>query len=688
MHRTFVRLLFTIVSCLLPITVGWSQETSEPQVRAEGRLVGRIWHTKVQFEKGFEFLNSVRDELEIPQSPVMVMMSPPGVSLGPGAIRGTKQPMVIEMKGTLFFLQTKPEVSLNNPISFQLVGSLEEFQRLVREQGSLMGPAAEVLGEDDRFEVKLDFSKLLAQSAPAVASEDSSEDAPKVRQTFSIVVTSRVEAGKSEDSKDDGSPPMPPASMSTFYRYVDGIMYSSRTSALQTILLPNQESLKLSDEDASHDLYADFDFTEVPNELKRIFWTALETQASVWLQRFDNEALGDYSLRRAMSEGRLELVKTALFDVDRVQFSLNLASEQTEPITSRLRIRARRNSPLAEMLGTIGNNRSQLAILQDQQSPLVVSGTLNLPQLMRPFAAAFVNSISLKIKEAASETPGAEILIDDLMTPLQSSADIGLLDSAFCLRGNVESGLIPCGGIRMENAEQFLSALEPLLQITFPADKLRVTREQVGDDRILNISADSAVVPIAGSAVPVQLHLTARGSWLWFTIGDERATQVLHELTMTSEDAPEPSGQATPFLIRFQLSKWMGMTDDALSRIPQQVVVELEKWLGRVTAPKMAVRINGSDVKQNSETEESFTSYAAKLFKPDNSDFELKVRTADEEMVVDARLGTSLVKFAVAQFVESQSRMFKNMKVDFAPLGKDGVRSSTISIGVGGSKGK
>lgn len=686
MIRRLVRFLVVLASCLLQANTSWSQESGEPEAVAEGCVVGRIWHTKLQFDKGFEYLNQVREELEIPQSPVMVMMSPQGLSLGPGTMRSGKEQPAIEMKGTLFFLQTKPEVSLNNPISFQSIGSLEEFQRLVQEQGQMMGPAAELIGENDRFEVKVDFGKLMSAAPPDVPQEDSSEDPPKTRKSIAIVMSSRVDVGEPGVSGETAMPALP-TRMSTYHRYVDGIMYSSRSRALQTVDLPNQESLKISDEDAAHHLYADFDFREVPSELKRTFWTALETQASVWLQRFDNEAAGDYSLRRAISEGRLELVKAALFDVDRVRFSLQLADDQTSQITAKLRITARENSLLAETLSTIGRNRSQLNVLQDEQSPLVVSSTFTLPESVRPFGAAFVNSIGLKLKEAASGTPGAEVLIDDLIQPLRDSAANGLLDGAFSLRGDVESGLIPCGGIRMENAEQFLSSLEPLLQVTSASEKLTVTREQVGDYRMVSIRANKVDIPVAGSTIPVQLHLAATGSWLWFTVGGDRATQSLHELVQGSNDNLRQSDQATPLLVRFHLSKWLGTTEDGISRIPQQLLTELEKWLGKVTAPRMAIRINGADVQQDSAGEDAFTSYAAKLFKSDNSDFELKIRTADQEMVVDASLGTSLVKFAVAQFVDSQSRMFSNMKLDFAiPAGAEGKASRTISIGIGGSK--
>ena len=79
----------------------------------------------------------------------------------------------------------------------------------------------------------------------------------------------------------------------------------------------------------------------------------------------------------------------------------------------------------------------------------MVSSSFSLPEILRPVAASFFGSLGLKLKDAASETPGAEVLIDDLIKPLQDSALGGMMDSAFCLRGQVETGLVPCGVVRM-----------------------------------------------------------------------------------------------------------------------------------------------------------------------------------------------------------------------------------------------
>lgn len=95
-------------------------------------------------------------------------------------------------------------------------------------------------------------------------------------------------------------------------------------------------------------------------------------------------------------------------------------------------------------------------------------------------------------------------------------------------------------------------------------------------------------------------------------------------------------------------------------------------------------------MKQPNSDSDSFTSYAAKVFKPESSELELKVRTASREMVVDLSVGTALVKFGIAQFLESQNRIFKGMNFEFGPgSGAPGSSGSrTIKIGVGGAKRK
>jgi hypothetical protein len=452
-------------------------------------------------------------------------------------------------------------------------------------------------------------------------------------------------------------------------------MYACRSSILQHIELPNRESLKLNDEEMANDLYADFDLTEVPEEFKRIFWSAVESQAGVFLQRFDNEEEGDYSLRRVMSEGRLEILRAIMFDVDRARFSLVLPKVATDPITARLNVSARDSSLLAATLAELGRNPSQLNVLHDDESALVVASSLSLPDFLKPFGAAFVDSLGMKLRQATSELPAADFLIDGMMEPLTATMTSGRMDSAFCLRGTVESGLVPCAGLRLENAESFLSSLQTFLQVIEGSDHLHVSTDKIGEFELMSLHVDDAWIPIAGQTIPLQVNVCATGSWVWMTAGGEQSVEMLRDLVHNSESNVAANGQAVPLLIRFRLNQWLGEGTDSLSRIPQQALMAFERWLSQATRPKMSISINGSSVPAEAGVDgPEFTSYAAKSLHPENSEFELRVRSADREVVVDVRAGMDLIRFAVAQFLHSQSQMFKG--VDFQMVAPGGGKSS------------
>ena len=689
MHR-FNRWIRVALCCTV-IAAGimpacFAQESdAESAVRPEGRIVGKVWHTRIDFAQSFQFMRSVSEELGIPQSPLMMMGGPGRVGMamntlrGPGAVRvppeiiGDGAADIVDVKGTLFLLQTRPTVNLENYVSFRSIGSDDDFLRAVTAAKNQMGAAAELIGEGHFYEVKVNFERLMAQPQTAQSAPGEDGEAPKQMRTFSIVISSKIETSDADPNSDAAAPAPPsmPVSMSTYYRYADGILFECRSSILEHIDLPNCENLKLNDEEAANDLYADFDLTEVPSEFKRIFWSAVESQAGVFLQRFDHEAEGDYSLRRVMSEGRLEILRAIMFDVDRARFSLVLPKVASDPIIARLNVRARDNSVLAATLAELGRNPSQLKVLQDEESALVIASSLSLPDFLKPFGSAFVNSLGMKLRQATSELPSADFLIDGMMEPLTSTMTSGRMDSAFCLRGTVESGFVPCAGLRLEDAESFLNSLQTFLQVTKASDHVHVSTDKIGDFELMSLHVDNAWIPVAGQTIPLQVNVCATGSWVWITVGGERSVAMLRDLVQNSETNVAANGQAVPLLIRFRLNQWLGEGTDSLSQIPQQTLMAFEQWLSHATRPKMSISFNGSSVPAEVRVDKAeFTSYAAKALHPESSEFELHVRSADRELVVDARAGMDLVRFAVAQFLHSQSQMFKGINFQMmAPSG-------------------
>ena len=677
-----------LLTCFSSAVVAQEQQSDGP---VDGRIVGKVWHTGVPFNQSFQYLQKLREELGIQQGPMVMMMRGP-VSMGPGTfspVSADKQP---EMKGTLFFLQTLPEPSLNNPISFELIGDEKAFESRIQQELASRGAIAELIGEDDRYEIKLDFSKLNMTSV--VRQPDTKDSKPAQVQTFSITIAADLSGdsdGAITEKNDKSDFPQMPKSVSTYYRYVDGIIYSSQSKALHSLELPTRDSLMLDDQQAGHDLYADFDLREIPVELKRAFWATLEASASTFLQRFDNEAISDYALRRAIGEGKLELLRAGLFDIDRVRCSLSLSPDGLQPFQGQLRITARENSLLARSLDAVSHQNSQLSSLKSTESPLVLASTLRLPEWTQPFAAGFVESLRLKLRAAAGGDDGSGVLVDNLMQPIADSVTAGILDTAVSLRGSVKDGLIVAGGLRLQNAEHFLTSIESLLLIHGGQTGISVSRSTVADYQAISIRSDALEVPVANSTTPVNVHMVATGSWLWFTSGgdpalstsaEDPAFQTLSDLVSQSSADSKRTGEAIPLLIRFRLDQWLGETNQNFSQIPQQMLTSLEKWVSEATTPRMvSISVNGKAVDQKKNEQPSFNSFAAKIFRPETSELEIALRTAPRELVIDATVGTAVAKFFAAQYIDSQDRMFRNIPMQISL--PSGIKSKTQQIRIG-----
>ena len=662
----------TLLIALLPVAVLAQDASTAPEnAIASGRIIGRVWYVGVRPEDSFGWLQKVREELQVPQSPIMINTVGRSMSglIGPRILRNGKQPQSDEkpqLSGVLFVLETRPEITLGNPISFEFCESLEKFTELVKQQQSMMGPMAELSGEDSQYTLKLNL-----RAAPTLSTgPPQGSDAPKETRSISIVIAADV---TSESGAPAGKPAPIPTSIETHFRYYDGVMYSSRSNAVFSLNLPDRQSLQLEDENAGLDLFADFELSQIPPEFRTAFRSALESQVSTFLQQFDSEQDGEYALRRVLAEGRFELLKSALFDVDRVRFSLKMSPAPGQPVVSRLRVQARPGSPLAAGLSLITSRSSQLSALHDKQSPLLVAGTLAIPEALRPFGLALTESVALRLKETTSELPSAAVLIDEIAQSFRQSVESGVLDGAVCLRGTVADGLIPCAAVRLEAAESFLNALELLLQVTAARDYVTVKPGTAGSYRMLTITAEDAPIPFTGARLPLQLHIAATGSWLWLTLGNDRALTQLQELTSASEESLSQNASAVPLRIRMNLDGWLGKAADPMSEVPAKWLETVERWLKAKTAPRFAAfSINGQNVTGERNEPPSFNSYSAKALKSGDAGFDFTVRTAGSELLAEVEFGRGLANFAVAQFLDAQSRMFEGVKFQFSTSGGQG----------------
>ncbi|MFZ9091270.1 MAG: hypothetical protein ACO3FE_14415, partial [Planctomycetaceae bacterium] len=501
---------------------------------------------------------------------------------------------------------------------------------------------------------------------------DKDPDGEKPKQVVRMSIVMSAGSGGEISAKGGNEFKLPP-SISTYFRYQDGMLFSSQTAALHTLELPAAETLEPDEEVVSEDIAAELDFTRIPREFKQSFWTELERQASVFLQQWDNEAPGEYSLRRVIAQGRLEVLRRVMFDLDRVRFQLTFSDGGEVPIASQLRLTARENSVLAAFLQAISNRGTQLTVLQEEESPLVVASTLAIPDSLRPFLGAFVASLNTRVGEYATDLPAAQVLVAELADSLQRTVETGFVDAAVSLRGTVADGLIPCGGVRLESAEKFVDSLELLLQVLDSERQLIVSRSGEEDD-VVSIRVSPLQIPFAKEKLPLQLNLVGRGNWLWMTVGDREAVDLLESLVHESEESLDITGRGTPLLVRMKLNHWLGETEDPLSSLPAALIRAAEELIQERSQPRMMISLNGEDVSMKAEPDKTeLNSLAEKSLQPQQSDLELTVRSANRELLVELTAGAGLPRLAAGQYLQAQSRVFRKFSFNGGSLKLNGV---------------
>lgn len=650
---------------LLPAAPGFAQEETADPSKAKGKVIGRLWHSQVNSLSMMNYMQGVGQEIGLPQSPIMMFAG--GIGTGASMLGNDDQ---ADLKGTLIFLETFPQAGTPRFISFRKVKDQAEFEKFVRTQSSQLGPMGELIGADDKYEVKMNLSRI-----PLAVNEAGGEPADGEPQQFRIEIRSEIRLGDGPEPEQEVSLP---DSFSTFYRYHDGIMFSGQMKALHFIDLPAADSMLPDEKFEGSDIHGVFELAEVPQHLKQLLWVSLKAETETWMQRFDNEATGDHALRHVLGQGRLELLKAAMFDVDTAEFFVRFPGKEETAVKASVSIEARRGSRLADTLQQLNRTPSRLGVLREESSPFVLSTTLDLPEWGQPIATEFVNSLKTKMQEAAADE-SVNQLVEDLFAPVLQATTDRDLDAAVRMEGDFESGMVLCGGLRLPDAEQFQSTLETLLLLQ-SGDGLSAVRTKLGDADAITVSLDSVQPAFAESSVPVQIVFVGRGSYLWFAAGGDNAADVLTSQLDGESRVLDSQVRAMPLMVRMRLSQWFGDQQTGVSTLPSQMVDAFERGMADLFSPmfNMSMNVNGSNV---APKKAAFTGYARKLLKPETGDFEVRLETRGRSLSLNAEVGTGVAKFLVAQYAAAQNQMFSGLNFSFDGGEVQGGTIRSIRIG-------
>lgn len=653
--------------------------------KVRGKVIGRIWHTDVSGAQFFAYTRQLSNELQLPSSPIMMMMGGAG-GMGRGLMNGLNETTgggQVKVKGTLLFLESAPQAGTPHLVSFQSVKDEAAYLKIVKSQAGAMFGGSELIGENDRHEVRLNLMQL-GNFGGNSENEDEGEDG-KSHESMSFTIRIGSSSSSDEDTQPSTDIVNMPSSISTFYRYHDGFMFSGRLDAIHTMNLPAGKTLMQTSEEAAVDVRAEIDLREVPRLLKQQLWTGLQTKAMTYLQQFDNEKAEDHAVRSALGKGRLELLKAAMFDVDKVSFSTRFSKEAAQPIKLKLKVEAREESMLATTLAAVGRSRSSLKKLRDEDSPLMVSSTIALPDWLQPVAVNFSKSVQAKLKESADDE-STSLLLDQVFHPINDTLGKGVLDAVVSMNGEPTTGATLVGGLKMLESEDFQTALETLLVIQPMSDGYRLSQSKAGSQPVLTLSTTAAFEK-GSEPIPVTIHLAGSEGYLWFAVGGDSALEVLKQHLEQSKSFVTSSSMARPLEVRLKLSQWLGSENEGFSKLPQELLEQAERLFSSLSSQGQSVSMSVNGKAQKLNTKSEFKSYASEVLGAEGSDFQLTVQADGRQLNVDAEAGPQVVKFLVAQYVVAQNRMFQNIKFELPDMSEledadgEGTKIQSFRIG-------
>lgn len=711
----FLFLTATWALLMLPLQSGVSADEVPSRPKTQAKVIGRIWKTRNLSREFSQYTQSLGRELNMQQSGAffVAMGAQPGMLMGS---HSNSQQSVIQ--GLLALLEISPTPGTPHLISFEQIGSIEEFRRRVQQQAS--HPGAELIGEDDRFEVKVNVRRFTLASP---AQETNGE------KRISAVI--RIDVGSSDNSDGTGQPKIRiPNSFSTWYRYHDGFMYVGQTDALHHVALPAGETMQPDSNMVGFDVHGRLDLRDVPEFLRQLVWQQWQAKALTLMQRLDNEEEGKHAVRHTLGEGRLELFRSAVFDIDKVEFSFQLPKPKPSqkqpqngniqattsqlqnrislkfntsddvvlttingpefddsPVTASIKVEARENSKLAAALQQLNERPSRLGTIRSDNSPFLISSNLQLPEFSQDLATRFIASLRTRLNETVEDSG---VFLDEVFAPILAAVADRELDLALRMDGDAESGLVLTGGCRLPEAERFRSAVQSLLLAATDSAKIQIEYTQLGDAEATSISADAFRIPFLPEQVPGQVHLAATGNYLWFAIGGSGTREKLEDVVNDRDTILNGRAESIALLLRLRLSEWMGDHAGA-SRTPQLLVQTAEQQLSQLFSGMFRSAVRIGNVDQPLTEKRSFTGYAQKILEKNASDFELSVRSFGRTLSLEAQADPGIVKFLAAQYVAAQSQVFNNVffrvKPTIESLNKDGKKGTTIQFFSPGQKG-
>jgi hypothetical protein len=468
-------------------------------------------------------------------------------------------------------------------VQFSEVVDHEEFVRLINTRSESVGPVSKLDGSGDLYSMVLTNTWRVEENAikPVGSSEVVQEPGATVENaeigvdeatpsssgnvTISIgassgtgvFIGSNSSQGEGKLIEENGKQFREYSSQSTsFFRFHDGFMFESQTKALHTMKLPSGDSLRQMD-NADVNGEVTFHPDRIPMGLRMLGWNALSTAAGAELQQWDGESDVDYAVRRSAGDAGLALVRSAMFDTEKVSTWLKLAFDES-PVLGEFRISSRNNSDLGRTLRELSSAERRFAPILNDDAAATIYLAARLPEEWRNVVSAYVASLS-EDATSSSEYSDAERAAQLTWNKSYGAvAEHGNLEICVKLGWSKESGGVIYGGVQLNENPELLAAIQSEEN---DDGELDTQSEMV---QLHDMSMLKMLIPEDSELEPVKLshiYLANVDSCLWFAVGGENAHEMIHQSVTRCREA---AGRiSTPvFTAAVDLQRWADYPQD------------------------------------------------------------------------------------------------------------------------------
>lgn len=538
-----------------------------------------------------------------------------------------------------------------NQISFQEVKDLAGAKRMINVQKEAYGDSGVLEDlENDSFRLSMVTVNTLevpeGMTAEKFAKQFGTTSGPGYTHAAEVV----EEDGKKKVKQS--------YSYTQFFRYHDSLMFSSSFEELATMDLPSRDSLT-SRVSSDNDMGAEANFDRIPEAIKTLGWSMLSASAGPQLQRRDEEAAVDATLRKTSLSTGLDIVKSVMFDVDKLDGWLRFANADLDSLKGQLNFKTRRNSGLVKQLDEIASATSRMApVLRDDAAAtfhtcfrVSKDAAETLPALSDWFQHTLANS-----GVSEDSTLDAAAKIGRTLIELSERRDIELLVKAGYTE---ESGGVIYGGLQVGENTQLLESVYRLARETAPAsasDAFGLTT--IGERQVLSVKLPPEFTQATKAQTSLQLtdvFMVRQGPNLWFAVGGTNASAMIDQCIARCE----ASGLAsrTPIAtLHVDAAKWLEYPQD-----DEVGVGGLLKWLDANESSfpwsplNMSFGGNRYMIKPTPLLDRVFALGGGQ-------DFKWTIIADKSGLQMDLVMGEAIANYHVARLLDTQDRMMNSQQ--------------------------